>query len=278
MYRYLPFLLLLCFLMPSCGGKQETGDEQDSLAVADSDSIVLDTIDTYATPVAVPPKKADELFDDFVYAFMHNKKFQRSRINFPLRNESDSVNHPISAKAWVHDPLYAGRELYITVSTSKKAAALAKDTSINQVMVQEIIPSAEQVKQYNFARQHGEWRLCGISHTSLPNTSERTDFMSFYCRFIQDKDFQQQHVSDIVTFTSFDEEEGCKVEGTISAEQWPDFAPELPTDEVMCVRYGSDFAKSNQRIVNLASPSGDAGVTMTFNKKGEKWMLTSYEN
>lgn len=278
MYRYIPFLLLLCFLMPSCGGKQDTGDNQDSLTVADSDSFTLDTIDTYATPVATPPKKADELFDDFVYAFMHNKKFQRSRINFPLQNESDSVNHPISAKAWVHDPLYAGRELYITISTSKKVAALAKDTSISHVTVQDINTRSEQVKQYSFSRQNGEWRLCGITHSNISDISEGADFMNFYCQFIKDKGFQQQHISDIVYFTTFDDEEGRRVEGTISAEQWPDFAPEMPTDEVMCVRYGNDFEKSKQRIVNLASPSGDAGVTMTFNKKGDKWILTNYEN
>lgn len=277
-FKYLPFLLICCFLIPSCGGKQDNDNDQDSLGI-DSDSVFIDTIDTDEVPVAAPPKKADELFDDFVYAFMHNKKFQRSRVNFPLKNVEDSVNRPIDYKHWVHDPLYSGRELYMTVSTSRKAAAVSKDTSINTVKVQEINPSSHKVKQYSFERENSEWRLKEINHGDVSSMDESSEFMTFYCRFCTDTEYQNSHINNVVEVNTFNDLEGRHVKGTITSEQWNDFAPELPKDEIMCVRYGDKKAeKSSLRIVNIASPSGDAGVCMTFKKKDGEWKLTGYEN
>lgn len=276
--RIFPILLLLCFLLPACGGKQENVDETADSLVADTDTLYPDTIETDSIIVAAPPKKADELFDDFVYAFMHNKKFQYSRVNFPLRNVVDGVNEPISARAWKHDPLYSERDLYMTISTSRKGMRVSKDTSINHVDVQEINPTTKQVKLYDFNRVNSEWRLTGITHTNVDEMKSRSGFVSFYCRFCTDKDYQKSHVAEVVNVNTFDENEGRLVQGIITAEQWPDFTPELPTDEVMCVRYGDHMEKSDLRIVSLASPSGDGGVVMTFRLKNSEWVLTDYEN
>lgn len=276
--RYLPFLLLLCFLLPACGGKQDAGNDNDSIAVVDSDSLSIDTIETDLY-VDIPPKKADELFDDFVYAFMRNKKFQHSRIEFPLKNMVEGENQPISQYQWRHNPLYSDRELFMTVSTSKKAAQVSKDTSLNYVAVLEINPQTKTVKQYDFNRINSEWKLTEINNSEVSEIAEgNADFLDFYCKFSTDKDFQQQHIASQIDVSIRDEEMGEDIVGTIDAAQWTDFAPQLPTDEVMVVRYGKDFKKSNQRIVNLAAPSGDAGITMTFNKKGSDWMLCGYEN
>lgn len=278
-FRQLPFLLLLCFLLPACGGKQTDTEDTDSIAVADSDTIGLDTIETDSVPVAAPPKKADELFDDFAYAFMRNKKFQLSRISFPLRNIVDGSNEPISKQQWRHDPLYSERDLYITVNSSRQATAVAKDTSINYVAILEIKPETQTVKQYHFNRVNSSWMLTEISHGFVADMAEENaDFLDFYCKFSVDGEFQKHHVAEMVNINVLDESTGENIEGSINAEQWPDFAPELPKDEVMCVKYGRTFHKSSQRIVSISAPSGDAGVTMVFNKRGSDWLLTSYEN
>lgn len=277
-FRVFPILLLTCFLAPSCGNKQSNNEEEvDSLAVT-QDSVLIDTIETEVVPVAAPPKKADELFDDFVYAFMRNKKFQRSRIQFPLKNIVNGANEPISSTVWKHDPLYSGRDIYMTISPSIKAIGFSKDTSINHVFVQEICPRTSQVKQYTFERKNSQWKLYEIRHENVEKLSEGSDFLSFYCKFSTDPEFQAQSVAEVINVKTFDEEEGREVDGIITAEQWPDFAPVLPKDEIMCVRYGKNYKNSDMRIVNLASPSGDAGVTMTFKKKNGEWTLVSYAN
>lgn len=276
--RYIPFLLLLCFLLPACGGKQGDGDDNDSIAVNDSDSILIDTVETDIY-VDIPPKKADELFDDFVYAFMRNKKFQRSRIDFPLKNMVDGENEPISQHQWRHNTLYSDRELFMTVSTSRKAARVAKDTSINYVAVLEINPQTRTVKQYDFNRINSEWKLTEINNSDVCDIEEgNADFLDFYCQFSTSQEFRAQHIAPQINVHIRDTEMGEDIVGTIDAAQWHDFAPELPTDEVMVVRYGKNFKNSNQRIVNLSAPSGDAGITMTFKKKDDSWMLSEYEN
>lgn len=277
-FRVFPILLLTCFLAPSCGNKQSNNEEEvDSLAVT-QDSVLIDTIETEVVPVAAPPKKADELFDDFVYAFMRNKKFQRSRIQFPLKNIVNGANEPISSTVWKHDPLYSGRDIYMTISPSIKATGFSKDTSINHVVVHEICPRTSKVKQYTFERRNAQWMLYEICYEDVEKLSEGSDFLSFYCKFCTNPDFQSKSLSEVIDVNTFDEEEGSRVNGIITAEQWPDFAPSLPTDEIMCVRYGTNYKASDMRIVNLASPSGDAGVTMTFKKKNGEWKLVSYSN
>lgn len=277
--RYVPFIMMLCLLMPSCGEKHNNGDGNDSIAVNDTDTLVIDTIENDKYAMAAPPKKADELFDDFVYAFMRSKKFQHARIQFPLRNVVDGENEPISERQWRHDPLYSDRALYMTVSSSRKGAAMAKDTSINSVAVLDIHPEEKVVKQYEFNRIDNVWKLTQIQHGHIDDLAAGSaDFMNFYCKFLSDKDYQQEHIAEYVNVNIRDDEEGENIEGTIDAAQWPDFAPILPDDKIMCVRYGKTYSKSNRRIVNIATPSGDEGITMTFNKKGDTWLLTDYEN
>lgn len=278
--RCVPFVLLALFLLPSCGGRQSAGNIEEDSMLVDSDTIALDTIEMDSIPVATPAKKVDELFDDFVYAFMRNKRFQRSRVNFPLPHIVDGENRTITARQWVHDPLYSARELYMTISPSKKAAdVVAKDTSLTHVVVQEIAAQTGRLKQYIFDRVNETWRLVRIQEGPLSDLYDENDFVPFYCRFSTDSEYQSLHVAEVVDIKTFDDNEGRTLEGTIAAEQWPDFAPELPTDNIMCVNYGLTYdTKSLIRVVNLSSPSSDGGVMMNFRKMDGEWKLTGYDN
>lgn len=109
--------LIYCFcavlILASCrGGKKTevTVEDNDSLAVAP------DSSETDSLPA--PSKAADGLFDDFIYSFMRNSRFQRERIQFPLVNMIDGVNHPIAKVSWKFDPLYRKKmfiPLYLTM-------------------------------------------------------------------------------------------------------------------------------------------------------------------
>lgn len=278
--RFLFLSVVFCFALASCTNGEEKKDDNNSDQQTEIEEVAeqKDTVVVTTPPVEIPPKKADELFDDFVYAFMHNQKFQHSRIVFPLTNYVEGQDEPIDSKLWKHDPMYSEHELYMTISPNAKVEQMAKDTSINFVLVQEINPVNEAVKQYTFERKKSEWKLTEINHTTVENLEEGSDFMSFYCKFTTDSTFQMAHVSPIIDINVQNDEDEERLEGNISAEQWPQFAPILPKDELMCVRYGKNYASSNKRIVNIDSPSGDAGISMIFEKKDGEWLLVRYKN
>lgn len=278
--RFLLLSVIFCFILSACIKDKQNDNNGQSPTIPEETTKPQDTIiDTNPqVEVPIPPKKADELFDDFVYAFMHNKKFQHSRIQFPLTNIVEGQNEPIESNLWEHDPMYSERELYMTISPTTKVEQMAKDTSINFVLVQEINPVDESVKQYTFERKKAEWKLTEITHTNVNALEEGAEFMSFYCKFTTDSVYQMAHVSSVIDINVQDEEDEERLQGNISAEQWPDFAPILPKDELMCVRYGKNYQSSKQRIVNIDSPSGDAGISMIFEKRNGEWTLIRYKN
>ena len=73
-------LMMLMFLV-ACNKMKTSDAEQKTVDTVDvkKDSLATDS-------VASPPKAADGLFDDFIYSFMRNPRFQNERIQFPLAN------------------------------------------------------------------------------------------------------------------------------------------------------------------------------------------------
>ena len=70
-------------LIAACNGNKVGPEENvavEDTVMTDSVNVELEGDSTEVTPVAV-----DGLFDDFVYSFMHNRKFQMQRIVFPCR-------------------------------------------------------------------------------------------------------------------------------------------------------------------------------------------------
>ena len=122
-----------------------------------SDSVVVDSVPAVAeTPI---PKKADEFFDDFAFAFMKKPRFQRSRIVFPLEHIVDGKRFEIQKSAWKYDRMYSAGETYTLIFDSAKGAGMAKDTSVSRVVVEELNLPHHRIKSYLFLRENAEWRL-----------------------------------------------------------------------------------------------------------------------
>ena len=70
-------LLVATLLLISCKGKTDLPEEEVEAVRTDSAAIdSTTTTDSIAEmEIEAPPKKADELFDDFVFAFMKNQYF-----------------------------------------------------------------------------------------------------------------------------------------------------------------------------------------------------------
>ena len=244
--------------------------QTDTTATA-SDSI-LEAQDTIA-----PPKKADEFFDDFAFAFMKNRRFQRSRISFPLPYTIDGQTKHIARNAWKFDRMYAAHEVYTLIFDSHKGAKMAKDTTVKKVVVEELNLEHQRVKSYHFERKSGEWRLVALNDQSMEE-SVNSDFYQFYHRFATDVDFQSTHVAESLKFSTYDEDNFQRIKGTISAAQWKDFAPELPQTQLTNILYGQTYKNSKLRILSISSLSGGMTSTLTFKKKNGEWILTQLDN
>lgn len=274
MKKTLFILLIIITTCCACGGRSESPAED---TLADSTMVDSENMDTVSISEDVPPKRADELFDDFVYGFMKNKNFQHSRIEFPLRVITYGKVTYIQADQWRHDKLYSAHEVYTRIFADHRAMQTAKDTSVNNVVVENIDIVKQIVKKYIFERKNGEWKLTTLDTQTYKKGTD-SEFYTFYERFATDEEFQQAHISPMFGFTTFDEDTFQRIDGTVDAIQWEDFRPELPVDKINNIIYGNRQTNSDTRIMSISGLSGGLSCSLTFKKKNGKWMLTKLEN
>lgn len=224
-----------------------------------------------------PPVAADGLFDDFVYSFMRNHRFQLERIDFPLPNFVDGKNHPISKHDWKYDCMYMHQDVYTIIFDSEKSVSAEKDTTIRQVVVEWAYLHQQRVKQYHFAKDNGVWRLKKLDTHAMANNPNH-DFYVFYNRFSSDKTYQNSHILNPFHFKTYDYDNFQTVEGLLDVTQWPDYRPTLPKGTITNINYGQHYRNSHKRVLFLCSPSGGMGCSMTFVRQGKDWMLARLDN
>ena len=144
MKRFL-FLMMACALFSfSCTRKGQQPAEE-TLA----DSVIADTVEaepeTDSVTVA-PSKKADGLFDDFIFVFMKNKAFQKERIKFPLNVVKQGIASSIMEKDWKYDPLYSRNDTYTIIFDSERSLNDPKRTDLKHVVVEWVYLTQHKVK------------------------------------------------------------------------------------------------------------------------------------
>lgn len=275
MKRFL-FLMMACALFSfSCTRKGQQPAEE-TLA----DSVIADTVATEAETDSVtvaPSKKADGLFDDFIFVFMKNKAFQKERIKFPLNVVKQGIASSIMEKDWKYDPLYSRNDTYTIIFDSERSLNDPKRTDLKHVVVEWVYLTQHKVKQYIFDKEQGQWRLTEINSHRF-DKNENSDFYHFYARFVNDEEYQREHIENPFAFKTYDYDNFEDIEGLLDVEQWPDYRPDLPTEVMTNINYGQSYRSSTKRILMLCSPSGGMGCNLTFEKKDGEWLLTKLEN
>lgn len=270
-----PFFLTLLAVSMLAGCRKAAPSEP---AQADTDSVFVqaDTITTDTTSIT-PPSKADGLFDDFVYSFMKNPRFQRTRIKFPLPVDENGRVHQLEARQWRYDPMYLRQDFYTIIFDSEQGTKAEKDTSLDSVTVEWVNLPDRRVKQYVFRRISGKWLLMRINRHPLSKNAN-SSFYSFYARFSTDQKFQMAHIANPLKFKTYDEDNFQPIEGLLDVEQWPDFRPELPQGTITNINYGQHYADSRRRVLLICTPSGGMGCRLVFEMRGKQWTLVKYVN
>lgn len=269
LYLFLSFLLLLS----ACTGNK-TG--QADVAPVDSvdsvDSVAADSMEQLIAETPMP-KAADELFDDFIFNFAANKKLQFNRITFPLVVVDGKHIDSISRKAWKMEHFFMHQGYYTIIFDNMKQMDLVKDTTIDHVVIEKIYLKRNFIKQYVFNRIRGLWMLQRIEKMSFAK-SFNASFLRFYQDFAVDTAFQRKSLAETVQFTGPDpDDDFATMDGVITPDTWPAFAPELPGNMIYNIIYGQHYAPVNHKILVLRGIANGMELELTFKRIGGKWML-----
>ena len=260
-------------MFSACTGKRQTAPEDASAdSTARGDSVVTDTLEELIEDAPMP-KAADELFDDFIFNFAASKKVQLSRIHFPLQVIKGEEKELMQRSAWTVDHFFMQQGFYTQIIDNERQMELGKDTSINHVVIEKIYLDKKFIKQYVFGRENGLWMMQQVRLTDI-DRSPNASFLNFYHSFATDSLFQMESLNNTVDFVGPDpDDDFAQMEGVITKDTWPAFAPELPSGMIYNVIYGDAPAHGQQKIFVIRGIANGFEVELTFRHADGKWKL-----
>ena len=150
------FILVLgCLIGTACVERKQN----NTFELSEIDSVESDTI-LLAPEKALQPDANDGLFDDFLFEFLRNPNFQKNRVKYPLPINEDVVDRGFSiSENWGFNESSTSAMLF----TSADALTLAKDTSLNDVIVDVLCLQTDSIRQFVFHRFAQRWWLQKIN-------------------------------------------------------------------------------------------------------------------
>ncbi len=273
MNRLLFMSLVVLLTMCSCFGnktKDTASVATDSLMA--QDSLPTDTLEEIIAETPMPVA-ADELFDDFIFNFAANKKLQMERIRFPLDVQTGDRHEKLDRSAWSMENFFMKQGFYTLLFNNEKQKELGQDTSVSRGIIEKIYFADKRVKQYYFARQRGTWMLQRIVNKTIDETPDAS-FLAFYHQFATDTAFQVKSLNTTVQFVGPDpDDDFSEMEGVITPDTWPAFAPDLPKDMIYNIVYGDEQKGGNTKIFVFRGIANGFEQELTFKVVGGKWKL-----
>ena len=93
---------------------------------------------------------------------------------------------------------------------------------------------------------------------------------------MRDSLFRQNALAENVEFSGPDpDDDFSRIEGTIMAEQFSMFVPEIPRGTIYNIVYGTLPSMGNQRILVLRGVSNGFEIEMIFTKQNGRFILTA---
>lgn len=251
-------------------GMQTSAD--DSISDPEIDSILTaDIMDT--SDDIIMPASADELFDDFFFNFVSNEKLQKSRICFPIPTTTADTTYTTSKEEWRNEAFFNEQEYYTLIFDNEEQMEMGKNTEVDSVVVEKLMLQHRATRSYVFDRTEGKWMLRSIKENKISNNANG-QFLDFYYKFASQPEFQQKSLCSSVSFITTDpNDDFITVEGVITSESWPAFAPELPKDIIYNIIYSPINPYSKQKIFLLRGISNGLEVELHFIFEQGRWKL-----
>jgi hypothetical protein len=177
-------LLIVSTIMWSC--KNDEPKKVDSSPESfDSIEVSTDTLEIEE----MPPAAVDSVFNDFIEAFVNNKSFQLSRVQFPLAHIIDNKENKISKEQWEYDPIHKNEDVFTMTFDRIGTRENDKDSIPTKFLVEKINLDKGRIKQYQFIKNKGAWRLVGINEHDIKANTDG-EFYTLYQKFVSDENFQ----------------------------------------------------------------------------------------
>ena len=254
-----------------CTDKRPTPSDSVGVDSIQSDSTAADTLETLITEQPMP-KSADELFDDFFFNFIANKKLQRSRINFPLPVLTGNKKVELQKGQWKTDHFFRPQGYYTLVFDNEEQMKYPKSTDLDSVIVEKIHLKKGTIEQYWFDHQEGKWRLNEIRNISFKD-SYNASFFKFLSNFFATRGAGAIKNPLAYSGPDPDGEETTTVNRTIPAEEWSTFLPEVPGGMIYNILYGQKYSETNRKILTFRGLSNGVETQLIFKRHGQKWRL-----
>ena len=277
------FVAAMIATLVSCGGKG-SDSSKDELDLLLADSIPVDTLNIEEEGLSLVEDKTpqfDGLFNDFLFAYLHSHSLRQERTTNPLPLEHlEHSTEILKNFCPEHEFSFLTGEYFTTLYGSatqmheEDEEEFEEDSIVN---LQRICLNDGSIRNFQFLRAKGQWRLEAIRETAFDN-DELDDFLSFYARFSSDSLFQSQSIADPlrISIQDADDEDG-NIDGIIDAAQWQTFCPEVPCGIISNIRKGQDYS-GNRILLRKSGLSNGLQEVFTFTKERGTWHLTKYEN
>ena len=240
--------------------------------VAQRDTQAIDTLEQLITETPMP-RAADELFDDFLFNFAANKNLQLERVAFPLPVIRNGKTTYTEKSEWKTERFFMRQGYYTVLFDDERQKAVINDTSVNRAVVEKIYFNTGAVQQYMFSRLNGAWMLVGIKTEPIA-ANRNASFLEFYHQFVTDSLFQAESLGETVTFVGPDpDDDFARMEGILTAETWPAFAPELPVRMIYNIVYGEQKQNKGTMVLLMRGIANGQELEMSFRKEEDRWVL-----
>ena len=144
--------------------------------------------------------------------------------------------------------------------------------------VEKVYFNTGAVMQYQFRRIKGAWMLTEV-RTEPIASNRNASFLEFYHQFVTDSVFQTESLHETVKFVGPDpDDDFARMEGILTPDTWPAFAPELPDRMIYNVVYGKPTTPGNQKIFVMRGIANGLELELTFRCHDGHWELMKLSN
>ena len=193
--------------------------------------------------------------------------------------ENGQSTDSLPKSSWNDMHLFKYQDLYTYIYTNDHEDELIKSTDLNCVAIEWLTLDSLHSDRYEFHNQDGKWHLDHIirHHSIDPFLNE---FLTFYCQFVEDKEFQKQSLASPVPLVyGGDSEMNDSGSFALNENDWNEFRASTPLPEktIVLMDYGQHITPGTSIKFIVRGITESTYANYHFRRTRGQWMLYAVE-